>query len=1289
MHIHSIRICGWKSYKDETFIGPFHEGLNVVVGRNGSGKSNLLEAVRLLLGDAGPGLNAEQRSALLHEGPSGRVLSAFIEVTFDNSDGRLPIERSRVVLRRMFGLQKDEYLLDRRSVSRAEVAALFESAGFSRSNPYYIVQQGKVAALCTMKDDQRLELLKEIAGTRTYEEKRAESLRILEESIGKRAKIREILEYIEKRLQELENEKEQLVAYQQVDRERRSLERAIYERELTELKTQLESLEHERQHEGVQLGKMHQECRRLEVELEEIEQRIAEIERERARLEVDQSSVKLELVKAAEQRSALETELALVTQQLENETIELDRVEQKIQTLRQAAQQRRAERDRILPEYERLREQEQHLRTAMAMTQQELVQLQARETRDVQFRTVDECNAWFHNEIARNEELRHETRSQLQETEREIHRLEFELSSIAERRKTNETQFASDREQLNALNARLAELKRERNEAHRARQELWRREAELESSRATLLSELTESERRKRMSVGSKFLNAYQYICNLQHSGMIYGPLYTLFETDEKFYVAVEAAMGSALCYIVVDTDETAAYLIQRLREANAGRLTFIPLNRVRDDASDAAKRNSMSPPPTEEAVPLVSRLRLRDERFSPVFERVVAGTLIARSILIASKLARGYNVPCVTLEGDLVNKRGAMHGGYTDRRQSRLASLLRYDKIRIRIQQIESEREQIRAQLAALESQIQRTMNELQKSEAEKRNLFNQLRDHQRALTQLDREKLSIEAALETERQRMQTLQRHVHEYELVLSSLRDEFSERTAALSSSSSSPTPQTAISADAFVARLAALEKELESVAAARATLEQRLVEIESELETCIERQLRELEKRFLRETFEDAPELFDSAPGISVPVALQSDPDEAPPSIAELQTRQTSLRRELETLGSVLQAQRVSQDRIAEALQRTATELDALARKRDSLEAQLPVAKEALATESQRLQIHVARHTHLQQRKAETERKLRELGPAPAQHHELAHVPLTTLMQRLEATNTRLSQLGQVNQKALEQYLVFANQREELRTRLEELDRGDDSIRTLIHTLDHRRANDLQRTFKGIARLFSAVFAELVPGGTAQLVMQRGPHPTASDTTDTNVDFAGVAIRVRFPSEDHFSLMATLSGGQKTLVALALILAIQRLDPAPFYLFDEIDASLDAASRERIAALLQQRQPGPDAGHGTEASAARSSVSRPQLILTTFRPELVRVADRCYGVTIRGRVSCVEPVSVAEALAFVTGPASLPIDATNEQVAILAPTGDTESGTAPDMQPVAGGERTSLLQASYE
>ncbi|KAF6003644.1 Structural maintenance of chromosomes protein 3 [Cyanidiococcus yangmingshanensis] len=362
MHIHSIRISGLKSYRDETFIGPFHEGLNVIVGRNGSGKSNLLEAVRLVLGDASASLNAEQRAALLHEGPGGRALSAFVEVVFDNSDGRLPVDRPRVVLRRMFGLQKDEYLLDRRNVSRAEVGALFESAGFSRSNPYYIVQQGKVAALCTMKDEQRLELLKEIAGTRTFEEKRAESLRILEDSKEKRAKVREILVYIEKRLGELESEKAELLAYQQVDRERRALEKAIYERELAELKAQLETIEHERQHESAQLGKLHQECRRIEAELEELEQLICENERERARLVVDQGAMKLEHVKAAEHASALESELALITQRLENETIELDKVEQKLQTLRQVAQQRRQERNQVLPEFERLRDEEQRLR---------------------------------------------------------------------------------------------------------------------------------------------------------------------------------------------------------------------------------------------------------------------------------------------------------------------------------------------------------------------------------------------------------------------------------------------------------------------------------------------------------------------------------------------------------------------------------------------------------------------------------------------------------------------------------------------------------------------------------------------------------------------------------------------------------------------------------------------------------------------------------------------------------------------------------------------------------------
>jgi structural maintenance of chromosome 3 (chondroitin sulfate proteoglycan 6) len=148
MHIKTLTIQGFKSYRDSTPLEPFSPGLNVVVGRNGSGKSNFFSAIRFVLSDAYTSMSREDRQALLHEGTStATTLSAFVEIVFANDDGRFPTGRDEVVLRRTIGLKKDEYSVDRKSSSKAEVMNLLESAGFSRSNPYYIVPQGRVRLL--------------------------------------------------------------------------------------------------------------------------------------------------------------------------------------------------------------------------------------------------------------------------------------------------------------------------------------------------------------------------------------------------------------------------------------------------------------------------------------------------------------------------------------------------------------------------------------------------------------------------------------------------------------------------------------------------------------------------------------------------------------------------------------------------------------------------------------------------------------------------------------------------------------------------------------------------------------------------------------------------------------------------------------------------------------------------------------------------------------------------------------------------------------------------------------
>ena len=179
-----------------------------------------------MLSDIFSNLRADERQKLLHEGAGHAVMSAYAEIVFDNSDNRLPVDREEVRLRRSIGLKKDEYYLDKKHITKAEVINLLESAGFSRTNPYYCVKQGEIMKMATMQDEERLDLLKEIGGTSVYEEKRRESLKIMDDTKSRRDQIQETVDFIESRLAELDEEKDELQAYMDHDRARRSLEPA-------------------------------------------------------------------------------------------------------------------------------------------------------------------------------------------------------------------------------------------------------------------------------------------------------------------------------------------------------------------------------------------------------------------------------------------------------------------------------------------------------------------------------------------------------------------------------------------------------------------------------------------------------------------------------------------------------------------------------------------------------------------------------------------------------------------------------------------------------------------------------------------------------------------------------------------------------------------------------------------------------------------------------------------------------------------------------------------------------
>jgi len=212
-------------------------------------------------------------------------------------------------------------------------------------------------------------------------------------------------------------------------------------------------------------------------------------------------------------------------------------------------------------------------------------------------------------------------------------------------------------------------------------------------------------------------------------------------------------------------------------------------------------------------------------------------------------------------------------------------------------------------------------------------------------------------------------------------------------------------------------------------------------------------------------------------------------------------------------------------------------------------------------------------------------------------------------------------------KALDQFISFSEEKEKLMGRKEELDRGHKKIQDLMDVLEQRKFEAILFTFKQVSKYFQEVFKKLVPQGHGTLSIKRDKDDDLADGQEDQAhrleNATGVSCAVSFTGRNaEMKEMAQLSGGQKSLVAMALIFAIQKCDPAPFYLFDEIDAALDAQHRKAVADMIHELAEGA------------------QFITTTFRAELLQHASKFYGVKFRNKVSHVDCVSRADAYDFV-------------------------------------------------
>ncbi|XP_011043965.1 PREDICTED: structural maintenance of chromosomes protein 3 isoform X2 [Populus euphratica] len=1078
---------------------------------------------------------------------------------------------------------------------KTEVMNLLESAGFSRSNPYYVVQQGKIASLTLMKDSERLDLLKEIGGTRVYEERRRESLKIMQETGNKRKQIIQVVQYLDERLKELDEEKEELRKYQQLDKQRKSLEYTIYDKELHDARQKLLEVEEARSKVSEKSAKMYNDVLNAHEESKDLEKVLKDLTKEVQALNKEKEAAEKQQTEAIKKQTELELDVKDMLERFSGNIQAKDDAMKQLDILQKEIQDSQKELNKISPIYEENLSKEKDITKRIMEREKQLSILYQKQGRATQFSSKAARDKWLQKEIDDLQRVLSSNLAQEQKLQEEIYRLNADLKerdAYIESRKaeiaTLDSLIFQSREGFNSHKAQRDKLQDERKS-------LWKKESELSAEIDKLRTEVDKAEKSLDHATPGdvrRGLNSIRRICREYKISGVFGPIIELLDCDEKYFTAVEVTAGNSLFHVVVEDDNISTQIIRHLNALKGGRVTFIPLNRV--------KAPRVTYPQSSDVVPLLKKLKF-SPNFTPAFAQVFARTVICRDLDVATRVARTDGLDCITVDGDQVSKKGGMTGGFYDHRRSKLKfmNMIMQNTKSINIK--EEELEKVRFMLQDIDQRITERVTEQQKIDAKRAHDKSELEQLKQDIANANKQKQFISKALENKEKSLADVRNQIDQLNASMVMKQAEMGTELI------DHLTPEEKYELSQLNPEIKDLKEKLITCRTDRIETETRKAELETNLTTNLKRRKQELE---------------------AIISTVDSD---------TLHGEDELKRQELNDAKSLAEVTTLELKRVSDKIDRLKEELKEKKDKKTELKVLEDRYEKTLQDEAKELEQLLSKRSIFLAKQEEYSNKIRELGPLSSDAFETyKRRGVKDLHKMLHRCNEQLQQFSHVNKKALDQYVNFTEQREELQKRQAELNAGDEKIRELISALDQRKDESIERTFKGVARHFREVFSELVQGGHGHLVMMKkkdGDHgdddydddgPREADLEGRVEKYIGVKVKVSFTGQGETQSMKQLSGGQKTVVALTLIFAIQRCDPAPFYLFDEIDAALDPQYRTAVGNMIRRL----------------ADMANTQFITTTFRPELVKVADKLYGVTHKNRVSRVNVVSKEDALDFI-------------------------------------------------
>ena len=1163
VYLKRVDMENFKSFGGKVSV-PLMEGYMAITGPNGSGKSNITDAIMFVLGPKSPKVvRAGKQTDLIHNGNKSSGRADFMKVTlvFDNTDRMLSWDSDEVRFTRvvkMAGNGEDYYssfyINDQKS-NLAEFDSLLTRARIS-ADGYNLVQQGDVTDITKMGAVERRRVIDRISGVESYDSDIAAAEKERAEADSNMQATNIVIGELEGQIKRLEKEREvarkHVELKEKLDMANAQLKHRHLENEIEKKNTTLDAIEKTNQ----EIASLREKKVDLNRIIEECTTGISDVEKEieaRVGPEYTQLKSKIEGVKinkaladdkiSKNEEKISEDELELQGYQeefVENES-QLQSIDQSIKEQEMVLDTNKNELNAAREEERRISEEIESLGGEHATLEKDLKELEAK----IEKKSDEEID--LRSKLTGVEAKEEEMSRQISEAENDLSNVEFQIKD-AEYNLSEIKKEAGPIADIETFRNRILALKGQENELEKQERDVDSAIGKLSEEYNQLLIDKRSSEKASR---GSEAVSA---VLEMRDKGLIkgiHGTVAQLADVDPGFETALAVAAGGKMQHIVVDDDQVAADIIAELKRGGHGRATLLPLNKMTEGKPRAKAIMSVK----DSLGYAIDLIDFKPE-YRSVFWYVFADTIVVDNINTGRRLMGGIRI--VTKSGELLEASGAMTGG-SIRPNSTLkfgaASQDKLDEVGAKLSAAKASLENIRSRLADIRRQI--------------READDGMRATGTGSIELKGKIAGLDAQLKEYRESRKRLLQTVNDKKASYAEIQDERSE----------------------LVEKEKAIVAELEAMKAERTKIRARIEEIAPT----------ELQRRLsnARKTINEASDAINGIMDIlsaqkversgyeNAKTRINSDMDRLNEEISKLKQEIEEASKESSEYAVELSALKKMEAEMESGIQELRDKKEDLLVKRSRADSDLSTATSQIeAKESYIASVQatiIICDQNIEVYKAEIAQiKFEVQRPIPSEE---------TLKRTIRSCDSEIEALGNVNMNSIEEYDERKARYDRLVDEVKRLNAQIEELVALMEDLNSKKKGLFMDVYNGVSENFKTIFAEISGGGEASMTLEDEEDPFKG----------GLYINAK-PRNGKMLKLEALSGGEKSLTALAFIFAIQEHQPSPFYVLDEVDMFLDSVNAEIVAERIQK------------------SSAKTQFIQVSLRNVALKKADHLIGVT---------------------------------------------------------------------